>query len=188
MHVDEARQKYLHTGLLLYKAALNNDLKTAQRIIRRDGRILRAAITRAEETALHIATGAKHIRLVKEMVNLMDENDLALQDSKGNTAFCYAAMIGSIEIAKIMMNKNKHLPLKRGGQEVTPLYMAALFGHNEMSWFLYPLTKEILDQGEWLGTFFTCLHSELYGKRMKKHKYIIWTCMNMCMHSTFFII
>ena len=137
---------------------------TAQRIIRNDMRILRAAITRAEETALHIATGAKHIQFVKELVNLMDETDLALQDCKGNTAFCYAALTGSMEIAKIMMCKNNYLPLMRGGQGMTALYVATLFGHSEMAWFLYPITKDILDQEEWVGIFFTCFHSDLYGK------------------------
>ncbi|PON78903.1 Transmembrane protein [Trema orientale] len=165
----EARHQYLCNGLPLYKAALNNDWRTAQRIIKQDSRIVRAAITRAEETALHIAAGAKHIKFVKELVNLMDKNDLALQDGKGNTAFCFAALTGSVEIAKIMMHKNKHLPLVRGGQGMTPLYMATLFGQTEMSWFLYPITKVIIldHQGEWMGIFFTCIHSDLYGLALK---------------------
>ncbi|XP_062097002.1 uncharacterized protein LOC133802666 isoform X2 [Humulus lupulus] len=163
----EARQEYLQTVPPLNKAVLKNDIKTVLRIIKKDSRLLRTAITRAEETILHVAAGAKNLHLVKELVNLMEEDDLALQDCKGNTAFCYATITGSIDIAIILMNKNKNLPLVRGGQGMTPLYMATLFGHSKMSWFLYPITKKILEQGEWMGIFFTCIHSDLYGLALR---------------------
>ncbi|KAF4376062.1 hypothetical protein F8388_022583, partial [Cannabis sativa] len=136
-------------------------------MIQKHSQLLRTAITWAEETVLHIATGAKHVQFVKELINLMDEIDVALQDSKGNTAFCHAALNGSIEIATIMMEKNKCLPLIRGGQGMTPLYMATLFGQSEMSWFLYPLTKSILEKGERIGIFFNCINFDLYDLALK---------------------
>ncbi|KAM6575106.1 hypothetical protein CsatA_023433 [Cannabis sativa] len=162
-----ARQQYLQIGLPLYKAALKNDWRAAKAMIQKQSQLLRTAITWAEETVLHIATGAKHVQFVKELINLMDEIDVALQDSKGNTAFCHAALNGSIEIATIMMEKNKCLPLIRGGQGMTPLYMATLFGQSEMSWFLYPLTKSILEKGERIGIFFNCINFDLYDLALK---------------------
>uniref|UniRef100_A0A803QF84 Ankyrin repeat-containing protein n=1 Tax=Cannabis sativa TaxID=3483 RepID=A0A803QF84_CANSA len=165
--VGEARQEFQETVPRLYYAILKNDTRTVLKIIKNNSALLRTAITRAEETVLHIAAGAKHVQLVKELVKLMEENDLALQDCKGNTAFCYATISGSIDIAIILMNKNKNLPLIRGGQGMTPLYMATLFGHNKMSWFLYPITKKILEQGEWIGIFFTCINSDLFGLALK---------------------
>lgn len=168
-YIEEARQEYLETGIRLHEAALKNDWRAAKAIIGKDSRLLRAAITTAEATVLHIATGAKHVQFVKELLTLMDKNDVTLQDSKGNTAFCYAVVTGSTEIAAIMMEKNENLPLIRGGQGMTPLYMATLFGHREMSSFLYPKTKAILGKGERIGIFFTCINFDVYGKHIHIH-------------------
>ncbi|GMN65450.1 hypothetical protein TIFTF001_034519 [Ficus carica] len=97
----------------------------------------------------------------------MDEDEVALQDCNGNTAFSLAVASGSLEVAMILMQKNAQLPLFRGGQGQTPLYIAALFGYAEIAWFLYPLTKATLDQKEWIWIFFTCIHSDLYGLGLK---------------------
>lgn len=161
---EEARLQYLQTGVLLYRAALRNDWVAAQTIISKDREILLTAITRAEETVLHVAAGAKHLQFVKNLLNLMDEDEVALQDCNGNTAFSLAVASGSLEIVTTLMQKNAQLPLIRGGQEETPLYMAALFGHAEIASLLYPKTMAILDQQEWIGIFFTCVRFDLYGK------------------------
>ncbi|MCI62687.1 ankyrin repeat plant-like protein, partial [Trifolium medium] len=41
---------------------------------------------------------------------MLDDNDILLQDFKGNTAFCFAAAAGNIEIVDIMLNRNPYLP------------------------------------------------------------------------------
>ncbi|GMN65455.1 hypothetical protein TIFTF001_034524 [Ficus carica] len=94
----------------------------------------------------------------------MDEDEVALQDCNGNTASSLAVASGSSEVAMILMQKNAQLPLFRGGQGQTPLYIAALFGHAEIACFLYPITKATLDQQEWIWIFFTCIQSDLYGE------------------------
>ena len=97
----------------------------------------------------------------------MDEQDLALQDKNGNTAFSNSAAAGTTEIAQIMMEKNKSLPTIRGGQEMTPLYMAALLGRAEMADFLYLRTKEMLEENDRQALFFTCIDNGLYGRYNK---------------------
>ncbi|KAI9194327.1 hypothetical protein LWI28_028234 [Acer negundo] len=65
----------------------------------------------------------------------MEPDDLKLQDSNGNTAFCFAAAAGSLEITKLMLDKTPDLLTLRGADNMLPLYMAALFGRTEMSKF-----------------------------------------------------
>ncbi|BBN67589.1 Ankyrin repeat family protein [Prunus dulcis] len=51
---------------------------------------------------LHIAAGAKHVHFVKELVQMMDAEDLALQDNKQNTALSFAAAAGTSEMAEYL--------------------------------------------------------------------------------------
>ncbi|XP_024032573.1 uncharacterized protein LOC112095127, partial [Morus notabilis] len=166
-YAGEARQQYLHAGVPLYRAALRGDWTAAQTIIMEDKKILHAAITIAGETVLHVAAGAKDVHFVKQLLDLMDEAEVELQDCNGNTAFCLAVVSGSVEIVMILMEKNTELPLIPGGQGNKPLYMAALFGHAEIGWLLYPITKATLSQQEWMDTFFACIHSDLHGLALK---------------------
>ncbi|KAL5577543.1 hypothetical protein UlMin_019242 [Ulmus minor] len=167
LYLLEDTKEYQNRGVGLYKAVLKNDWVAAERIISKDRRILQAAITKGEETVLHLAARAKHVQFVKELVKLMNEEDLALQDGKGNTAFCFAATAGSVEIAEIMMQKNMNLPLIPGGKGMTPLYMAACFGHAQMAWFLYPIIRRVVHEEEWIGIFFTCINNDLCGLALK---------------------
>ncbi|ONI01302.1 hypothetical protein PRUPE_6G131600 [Prunus persica] len=158
----EAREKYLGLCVPLHKAALRGDWKTAKSILSKDEKLLTASITKGWETALHIAAGAKHVHFVKELVQMMDAEDLALQDNKQNTALSFAAAAGTVEIAEIMIKKNISLPTIRGGEGMTPIYMAALLGQSEMAEYLYPRTHEIFDERDRNALFFTCVDTGLY--------------------------
>ncbi|CAL8162057.1 unnamed protein product [Prunus armeniaca] len=163
----EAREKYLRLCVPLHKAALRGDWKTAKSILRKDKKLLTASITKGWETALHIAAGARHVHFVKELVQMMDAEDLALQDNKQNTALSFAAAAGTVEIAEIMIRKNIFLPTIRGGEGMTPIYMAALLGQSEMVEYLYPKTYEIFDERDRNALFFTCVDTGLYDLAMK---------------------
>ncbi|VVA33905.1 PREDICTED: ankyrin [Prunus dulcis] len=163
----EAREKYLGLCVPLHKAALRGDWKTAKSILSKDEKLLTASITKGWETALHIAAGAKHVHFVKELVQMMDAEDLALQDNKQNTALSFAAAAGTVEIAEIMIKKNIFLPTIRGGEGMTPIYMAALLGQSEMAEYLYPRTHEIFDERDRNALFFTCVDTGLYDLAME---------------------
>jgi hypothetical protein len=96
--------------------------------------------TKKRETALHIAVAAKRTAFVMELVNHMNKEDLALINKDDNTALCFAAASGIKEIAEVMVRKNEELPLMRGKMNVTPLNMAAMFGHRNMVSYLYGVT------------------------------------------------
>ncbi|BBH05193.1 Ankyrin repeat family protein, partial [Prunus dulcis] len=158
---------YLKLCVPLHKAAIRGDWDTAKGILSIDPALSSAGITKGWLTALHIAAGARHIHFVEELVKMMDEEDLALQDNKENTALSFAAGAGAIEIAKIMIQKNKFLPTIKTGEGLTPLFMAALLGQSEMAWYLYPKTYPTLKETNRNALFFACIDTGLYDLAMK---------------------
>ncbi|KAK7345139.1 hypothetical protein VNO77_15624 [Canavalia gladiata] len=158
----EGRHRYFTQCVPLHKAALKGDWKEAKKILEQDWSLLTYAITKGWATVLHIAVGANHVHIVDELVKLMQHDELALQDFKNNTAFCFAAAVGNVQIAEIMLRKNESLATIRGGGGVTPLHLAVLQGRSEMAGFLFPLSKEILEDDDWTTLFFISINSGLY--------------------------
>lgn len=148
----------------LYRAALKNDWKAAKKIIDEEPSIVRANIAQGSYTALHVAAGAGHVRFVEKLMGRMELNDLRLLDERGNTAFCVAAAVGNVKIAKIMMRRDPGLPKQRGFEGHTPLYIAALFGHQKMVSYLYSEPTYRDSQEDLPRLFFTSIDSGLYGK------------------------
>ncbi|KNA15066.1 hypothetical protein SOVF_101570 [Spinacia oleracea] len=124
----------------LYQAALTGDWEAVKSIWTEDNAWISTRITKGGETVLHIAAAAKHLHLVKELVKVMNDDSLALTNRVGNTALCFAAVSGVVEIARVMVNKSRTLPNIRGSQEMTPLLMAVLLGHQDMVWYLMSVT------------------------------------------------
>ena len=160
---EEARQKYLRVCGPLTKAALRGDWGTARVFIEEDRSILTASITKGHHIVLHLAAGTGCEHFVEQLVGMMTSEELELQDGKGNTAMCFAAIKGSVQVAEILLAKNKLLATIRGGREMTPLYMAVLFGRSEMASLLYPKTEGCLEKKDRIGIFFTSIDSGLYG-------------------------
>ncbi|KAK7392815.1 hypothetical protein VNO78_21263 [Psophocarpus tetragonolobus] len=160
---QEAKGRYLSQCIPLHKAALKGDWKEARKILDMDCALLTSAITRVGwSTVLHIAVGANRVHFVEELLKLLKSEELELQDLKGNTAFCFSAAVGNVQIAEMMERKNGILPTIRGGGGLTPLHLAAMQGKSEMAWHLFPLTKEIFEEVDWTSLFFICLGSGLY--------------------------
>ncbi|KAJ9691146.1 hypothetical protein PVL29_013355 [Vitis rotundifolia] len=152
----------------LYLAALSGDWDVAERIFESDHEAVRARITRAQETPLHIAAGARHVTFVENLVRKMTPADLALQNKVGNTALCFAAVSGVTKIAEVMVNKNKRLPLIRGSEGATPLHMATLLGHREMVWYLYNKTdSNRLTDEDHHGLLVAAITSDLFDVALK---------------------
>ncbi|CAN0911860.1 Ankyrin repeat-containing protein ITN1 [Linum grandiflorum] len=147
----------------LYLAALKGDWRTAKSYLQWHPTAIRAYITRGLETALHIAAGARHTVFVRKLVKKMSPDDLALQNKVGNTALCFAAVSGLTEIAKVLVNKNRKLPLVRGSKGATPLYMAVLLGKRDMVWYLYSVTDDNDLSGEdRIGLLVAAITSDLF--------------------------
>ncbi|KAJ0018035.1 hypothetical protein Pint_12186 [Pistacia integerrima] len=113
------------------------------------------------------AARARQTSFVEELIKLMKSEDLTLLDQKGNTALCFAAAAGAIEIARIMLKKNPSLLTIRGGENMMPVFMAARLAKGEMASFLYDELSQAKHVFKWedeVALFFTCLTTSLYGK------------------------
>ncbi|XP_050369060.1 ankyrin repeat-containing protein ITN1-like [Argentina anserina] len=158
------REEYLKTGVPLYKYALKGDWELAERILRKDEKLLRASISRACETVLHVAAGARRTHFVEKLISMMDVEDLALQDINDNTALCIAASAGAGDIVQILKEKNKSLLSIRGGKGMTPAYMAVVLGQSEIAWDLYNYAENntMLEKSDRENLFFSCINNGLY--------------------------
>lgn len=150
----------------LYQAALSGDWDTAKGIYEVFPEEVNATITKRGETALHIAAAAEHTHFVKQLVKKMKEEYLTCKNNAGNTAFCFAAISGVEELAKVMMEKKSELAMTRGRGDMLPIYMAALLGHRNMVSFLYDKTKDQLKDGDCIALLVTLINSDMYGEQI----------------------
>lgn len=155
------------TGLTLYaplyQAAMKGDWEKADEFFKSHPGAINVRITKEMDTVLHIAAGAKHTKFVEEVVKSMTGTDLTLRNKYNNTALCYAAASGVTKIAEMMVSKNRNLPMMRNNRGVTPLYIAALFGHKDMVWYLYSVTSdEYLTRDDYIGLLIAAISTDLF--------------------------
>ncbi|PNX76824.1 ankyrin repeat-containing protein, partial [Trifolium pratense] len=146
---DDPNKRFLKLCVPLHKLALKGNWPGAKLILDKEERLKHAAIARGWPTVLHIAAGANHIHFVKELLEILDDNEIELQDIKGNTAFCFAAAAGNMEIVDLMRERIGHLPTKRGGNGYTPIQFAAL------------------QDEDWNLLFFACIRTGIYDLALK---------------------
>ncbi|CAI9272251.1 unnamed protein product [Lactuca saligna] len=143
------RKDYIAIAVPLYEASIRGDWKAAKKILDERPELVRYSITANNETALHVAASAISTKKVEEFVeNLitkMKKEDLELKNSSSNTALCLAAAAGNVKIVEIMVKSNRALVAITGSRGMTPLYMAALFGHYEMVKCLYGYSQKLRD-------------------------------------------
>lgn len=80
--------------LQTYRAALNGDWAVAKSIYDVYEGEIGIAIAKRGDTALRIAAAGKYIEFVKELVKIMEAEDLAKPNKHGGTALSYAAASG----------------------------------------------------------------------------------------------
>uniref|UniRef100_A0A7N2MUT4 PGG domain-containing protein n=1 Tax=Quercus lobata TaxID=97700 RepID=A0A7N2MUT4_QUELO len=115
-------------------AALNGDWKTAKQFIDKD-----------------------------QLVEYGTGEDLAIENINKDTGLSIAAVSGMVELAKLMIEKNNKLTMKRGTRHLIHFGVAAEVGHKEMAEYLYSKTEfDSLDHCERIRLFFLTLSSNLY--------------------------
>ncbi|KAM0064909.1 putative ankyrin repeat-containing domain-containing protein [Helianthus debilis subsp. tardiflorus] len=112
----------------------------------------RYSITENGETALHVAASAKNPKdvekFVKNLVGMMQDEDLELQNENHNTALYLAAVAGNIEAVKIMFERNKALLSIAGANgAMMPLYAAVLFRNEDVVKYMYNNSNNLGDKG-----------------------------------------
>ncbi|KAL7614845.1 hypothetical protein Lser_V15G07128 [Lactuca serriola] len=147
--LNGTRKEYIAIAIPLYEASIRGDWKAAKAILNKRPELVRCSITGNNETALHVAASAKSTKQMEEfvehLVDCMDKTDLELENNSSNTALCLAAAAGNLKMVKIMLTKNRALVSLTGSQQMTPLYMAALFSHYEVVKYLYENSQKLHD-------------------------------------------
>lgn len=155
-----------------YNAAMKGDWESAEKFLRSHPGAINVRITKKMDTVLHIAAGAKHTKFVEEVVKMMSPADLALRNKSNHTALCFAAASGVAKIAETMVNKNRDLPGMRGNKGVTPLYIAALFGHRDMVSYLLRVTDpEHLTEDDYVTLLIATINTDMFDVALT----ILWT-------------
>ncbi|KAL9688983.1 hypothetical protein QQ045_033412 [Rhodiola kirilowii] len=160
----ETKSEYLAYGVPFYQAAIRGECTKALGVCELYQDIVRSRITREWETGLHIAAAARNLPFVQMLVGKMTPADIALPNKIGNTALCFAAASGVVDIAKAMVAKDDRLPLVRGNEGMTPLHMAALLGHRDMVLYLLPFTDKDnqLTPEDLMELFISLINTNLY--------------------------
>ncbi|KAF2309304.1 hypothetical protein GH714_001555 [Hevea brasiliensis] len=102
---DESSSILPHKSL--YEAVEAGDLNTVKVLLERNPNDVRAKINMIGENALHVAVLAEKEKIVEELMKLMSKEDLEMKTNTGYTAFDLAALNGKIDMAKLMLEKNK---------------------------------------------------------------------------------
>ncbi|XP_068304356.1 probable E3 ubiquitin-protein ligase XBOS36 [Pyrus communis] len=121
------------------------------------------------KTALHIAVEAGHVDIVRELVSLMEEDDLEIKSTGDDyTALAIAAIEGITEMAECMVTRNKKLLSISDAFNDIPLVHACVYGHWHVARYLYsvtPLEDLMPDKGPHGATIISnCFLSKEFGK------------------------
>ncbi|RDX97396.1 Ankyrin repeat-containing protein [Mucuna pruriens] len=160
--LGESTDKFLELCVPLHKHALEGNWAAARDILEKDSRLKDAAIASGWPTLLHIAAGTNHVSFVEELLKMLTNEQIALQDMKGNTAFCFAVASGNMHIVQLLMKRNPFLPTIRGGGDHTPIHFAVMQGKFDMAQFLYTETKEIFEHQDRKSLFFISIKTGNY--------------------------
>ncbi|KAI4331808.1 hypothetical protein L6164_016763 [Bauhinia variegata] len=122
---------------------MEGNWKEASRVLQENPELLKAAITKGWKTILHVAAGTDHVHFVEEL-----------------------------QIAEILISKNKSLPTMRGKELVFPVQLAALQGQGRMTRYRYGKTYPMFEDADWNKLFPTCIKNGIYdlALTMSKHK------------------
>ncbi|OWM73216.1 hypothetical protein CDL15_Pgr001330 [Punica granatum] len=120
----------------LYKAALAGDWETAKRTFKSDPDAKMAIIYVAPEHALHLAISMGGTQFIKKLVPLLSPEDLEMNASDGQTALHFAAIYGSLDAVKALIDNHKTLTQIINAEGFTALHTAAIFNSKEVIWYL----------------------------------------------------
>ncbi|XP_060192872.1 uncharacterized protein LOC132622304 [Lycium barbarum] len=163
LFLNGKKLKYLTVYQILYQAALKDNWRIAEPILKKDPSFATHQISERGETVLHIAAAARSTKILGQLMKLMKTGDLELLNLDGSTAFCFAAASGLVEIAKAMKEKNPNLPNIRGEDNALPITVAAMVGNKAMVSYLYGVTNlDALQEKDRYDLLETFIQNEMY--------------------------
>ena len=150
----------------LYKALQIGDWNAANEFLKRHPQAIRSKITVLGKTALHVAAEARHVDIVKKLVEQMLEENLAIKADDGYTALALAAYNGNYDIAKCMLEKNENLISIGSNNGNIPVVLALYNGHLELARYLYLRTplEILMPENGTMGATVVC--EAIYNKAL----------------------
>ncbi|KAL7228466.1 hypothetical protein ACSBR2_007225 [Camellia fascicularis] len=125
----------------LHKAAIKGDWCDWDEASKLISAAVREGITEYKETGLIVAVKSKKRNdFVKKLLEEMSQMDVALGDTRKRTALHRAAGVDNMEIAKLLVERNRCLPNAQTLDKRIPLYFAAARGHRDMVLYLLSVT------------------------------------------------
>ncbi|KAM1767475.1 hypothetical protein EV2_046560 [Malus domestica] len=130
-----------------------DDWNAANAFLDQNPEAIRKVHSREGGTIIHCAILWKRFDMVKELLKVMREEDLAITDEGGCTPLVYAINQGSIEIVENMIEMNNDIAAIRiPPGNWTPVLYAFSLGFNEIARKLYEVTPpEELTRGPYEG-------------------------------------
>ncbi|XP_042489746.1 uncharacterized protein LOC122069742 isoform X2 [Macadamia integrifolia] len=129
--------------LPLYRAIVEGDLKTFRQLVSKNKGVLTVRLTSEGEIPIHVAAQQGQVKIVEEMVNMMDdEKEVARQGKYQRSALHIAASDGNISIVKALVAKYEdQVMLKSEFYDYNiPITIAARAGNKKVVAYLYPIT------------------------------------------------
>lgn len=130
------------------RAITRADWAKARTLLKEDERAILTIISEIEETALlvAVAVGKKSNDFVRELLDSMPDEALAIKNSYGNTALHRAAMIGNRETAGMLLARNPELLYMINKQDYLPVHIAATYCHKGMLVHLIRIHEQHADE------------------------------------------
>ncbi|KAD2804932.1 hypothetical protein E3N88_38309 [Mikania micrantha] len=155
----------------LYEASIVGDWETGKVILDKSPDFVRdIGPWKDLGTTLHMATTPDEtkftLNFIKNLVHMMNMEDLEIKNKYSNTAFWLACFSGKTKMAMIMMEKNPSLPDIRGNNELLPLSVCAVTGTHELVKFLYKYSQKTTGN-HWTDkdkslTLLHCVHRDFF--------------------------
>ncbi|PON92516.1 Transmembrane protein, partial [Trema orientale] len=102
-----------------------------------------AKITKADETALHLAVADGETKFALQLINVItDPATLSIQNEKGDTPLHLAAALGDLSVCIETIEKNPDGVTIRNSKGETPLFLAARYGKKKAFLYLHSINQE----------------------------------------------
>ncbi|XP_021805458.1 uncharacterized protein LOC110749617 [Prunus avium] len=130
-------------GKILFLNAMKGEWEEVKEAYRsQSSEVQKMKITRAGDTALHIAASYGLTKIVLQLLEIIGDcasksNILKIENDKGNTPLHLAATIGDVEMCHAMTTIDPDLVSSRNHENETPLFLAALHGKEKAFFCLH---------------------------------------------------
>ncbi|KAK1415639.1 hypothetical protein QVD17_31424 [Tagetes erecta] len=160
----------------LYEASIRGDWETAKNLFTKRRDLVRCSLDDNLSTPLHVAVASRlctvKSNFVKNLVNMMTNEELEIKNAYSCTAFWIAAASNNKHAVVIMMKKNSNLMNIRSSKDILPTTISARRWDQDLARYLYDCSQKMGSDHRWTYrdwdlTLLYCLESYNYDLALK---------------------